>query len=181
MAKVLGVKALQAKTTIFLRDKLIDNKLTNDIGKFARDRIYSFTKSGKSLVTGAALKTLSTGYKKYRSKFEKANPGSVGKVFRPGKSNLTFTGQMLDALSYTARPIKKLIEVFVESTARQPLPSVKKGKPTINDPKSNAEVAREVSKKGRPFVGLDATGVKRIKQMIINDLRRKLKSNGLAK
>lgn len=181
MAKVFGVKNIQTKVEIFLRDKLIDNSLTNDIGKFAKERIYSFTKAGKSLVTGGALNSLSAGYIKYRKSFAKTNPGNTGKVFRPSKSNLTLTGQMLDALKYTARPLKKIVEVFVEPSARQPLPSTKKGKPAINDPKSNAQVAEEVSKKGRPFLGPDDAGVKRIKQMIINDTRRKLKGSGISK
>lgn len=118
------------------------------VGEFAVDTIYKRTKSGKSLDRAEngkpnPIKPLSESYKKFRKKNEKY---LVGEYATPKKSNLTFTGQMLDALKYKLQENK--IIVYINSTRRKPTIPGRSEKVGTNN-----AVAELVSEK-RPFLGI---------------------------
>ena len=129
----MAVKSVKVKNVAKTLEK-IDNLLTQSIkskkvlratGEFVTDRIYKFTKAGKSLVYGGAkLRPLYPLYVEQRKLYSKAG-GTKGRLFSPGRSNLTLTGQMLDALTYMLRTrgTNTEIEVFVKSTRRKPSPT----------------------------------------------------------
>lgn len=72
-----------------------------EIGDEAADRIRTRTRLGKGVDERGGdpfpLKALSPGYKEFRKK-KKAGPGKLSQFTSPGKSNLTFTGQLLDSI-----------------------------------------------------------------------------------
>lgn len=156
-----------------------NNALLGDVAVFIRDRIYQNTKRGyyagvrKNL---AKFRPLSQNYVEYRKSLlggEKKNAGGdrkkaikkFGEFFSPARSNLTMTGQMLDALDHSVNSSAGQISVFVKPTQRS----------DDGDEKlTNAEVAKRVQDE-RPFLRLDETGVERVKRMVIADLRRRLK------
>lgn len=130
------------------------------------------------------LKPLSPNYIKYRRELQrgaKSNASKAlkksglkklanslemrkfGEFFAPTRSNLTLTGQMLDALKTEIDAEAGQGTVYVDSTKR-----------TDSD-LTNAQVAQKVAEDGRPFLGLDLVGRDRIRRMVIADLRRKLK------
>lgn len=166
--------------------------LIGSIADFIRNRIFQFTKRGYSLgalkTTNVSsdnrragdarkLRPLSSNYIEFRkalnkqkrkmSKKTKQNqkPTTIrtGSFFSPTRSNLTLTGQMLDALDTKTDASKGLITVFVESSKRD------------GESLTNAEVAAKVANEGRPFLGLDRTGRDRVTRMVIAELRRQLK------
>ena len=144
-----------------------------EIASFVRSRIYAFTKRGLSLARNREnpdkIKALSPRYVKWRrSLSRKKAKVRTGYLFAPGRSNLTLTGQMLDALRQKATPAESTIEVFVENSRRR-----EAGR--YEDELTNAQVARKVAENGRPFLGLDRTGRDRIRRMVIAELRRALK------
>jgi hypothetical protein len=169
-----------------------DNKLLNELALYLKERVYSFTKRGKSLVTGDSLKPLSPGYVKWRRKLGSAkqkNPSKrrfdgfhtqhrlaifkkkkkrgtniqTGDFFSAARSNLTLTGQMLDALTTDVDTTIGQFKVTVKDNNRK------------DGEKTNLEVAKEVAKNGRPFLGVDAKGIDVMRRKVIADLRRKLK------
>ena len=117
-------------------------------------RILGFTRTGKSLVTESRLKPLSSSYRKFRNSFQ----GFKSQFFRPNKSNLTFTGQLLDSLKGTANVRKQRVQI--KPTGRR------------KDGLTNEQLAEYVAQQGRPFLGIDEKGLKRIEQIIKRDLRR---------
>jgi hypothetical protein len=179
VAKVLNVEKIQSKVR-FVLDKFISSKsLLEEIGKFSRERIYSFAKSGKSLFGNDdpnKIKPLSKGYINYRRKIEKVAP--VGPLFSPGRSNLTFTGQMLNALIYKIK--SKAVEVFVKDSPRDESPKLT-DKPRKGPRLTNAQVAAKLAKEGRPFIGMDRLGRERIKKIAIKELRKAIRSSRLHK
>lgn len=179
MARVINVEKIQSRVRVTLDKFLSSKSLLNKIGEFSRERIFSFAKSGKSLdsdETPEKMPSLSPGYMRYRAKVEKI--AQMGKFFSPRRSNLTFTGQMLDALTFKTK--SKKVEVFVEATARNDEPRLRKEKkkgPRLN----NAQVAAELAKRGRKFIGMDSLGQERIKKLVIKELRQALRSSRLHK
>lgn len=121
-------------------------------------RVQAFTRTGKSLFeNGAKLAPLSESYVKFRKRFK----GKTGEFFKPNKSNLTFTGQLIKSLKGSANVRKQSVSVF--PTGQR------------SDGKSNKEVAQNVADNGRPFLGLDDKGVQRMTQIAIRDIRRNIK------
>lgn len=191
MAKVLGVKELEAKVTLTLKDKITKGEVLEQIGSFVKNRIYQNTKAGKSLATGNSIKSLSPNYIKTRKRFQEWN--QVGDFFSPSRSNLTLTGQLLNAIAFRVNKIKSQVEVFVQDTLRKPTPPIpqkswvegrstkkyasKKPEPSL----TNKEVAKRVADKGRPFLGLDETGRDRVKLTLVQEIRKRLRQAGLNK
>ena len=146
-----------------LRDAITLNsavfKLT--IGKLARDLIYKRTKSGfgvDSISNTSAnkrrLAPLSSSYVKQRGKRQ-----SFGEFGSVRKSNLTLTGQMLDAISYEAKA--RGVRVYIDTSTRED------GKHT------NAEVAEFVQDAGRPFFILTQDELTVVVRAIERELRKK--------
>lgn len=165
-----------------------DNDLLKELADYLKERIYSFTKRGISLVTNDKLKPLSPGYVKWRrtlgsskqknparrrfdgfrqhrlGKKKKRNTNiQTGDFFSPARSNLTLTGQMLDALTTDVDTTIGQFKVTVKDNVRR------------DGEKTNLEVAKEVADNGRPFLGIDAKGMDIMRRKVIQNLRRKLK------
>lgn len=128
------------------------------IGKMARDLIYKRVKSGYGTsstdpitAVRTRLKPLSQSYIDQRKKNKKTF-GEFGSVKR---SNLTMTGQMLDAIRYEAN--SRSIRVYVDDSQR-------------DDGMTNAEVARYVQE-ARPFFVLTRDEL----TVLIREIERELK------
>lgn len=132
---------LKTILTNFIQTSL-GNKVKEKLAQFAIDRIYKRVKSGYGVTSDQApspaqyrLLPLSKLYKKQRARSKKL----TGDFATPNKSNLTFTGQMLDAIKY--KVTTKGFKIFIGKTAR------KEGN------QSNEDVAWNVSIH-RPFLAL---------------------------
>jgi hypothetical protein len=96
-------------------------------------------------------------------------------VFDAETSNLTFSGQMLDALEHSVRG--DLVFVEVADSNRRPysyVPTRGKNKGqqvNVKNTPSNKEVAKFLAEKGRTFLGLDEQS----KQIIANKIKRLLR------
>jgi len=127
------------------------------LSEFWTKRIQGFTRAGKSLVTGSKLKPLSLKYQAFRRTYK----GAKGELFKPNKSNLTFTGQMLASLKGYANYNTQTVRVTPTGSRTGG------GK--------NTDIAEYVTEQGRPFLGLDEKGKKRMSQIILRDIRRNFK------
>jgi len=140
----------------------------NKYGKLAAKQILTRTRKGRGVaetntVGGKTvkLKKLSSKYQDYRKRTKK-NMHSEAKV---KKSNLTYTGQLLDSLKVTKVNAKKG-SFRIEPTGRR------------KDGKTNKKVAEYVDKNGRPFLGLtsaDQLNINKLfKQTLTDSIRKRL-------
>lgn len=130
-----------------------DPDLLRSIGDKIIDVVYKRVKAGGGVIddtnpntSGTNLERLSDSYIKFRKK----NANKLGEFASPSRSNLTFTGQMLNALQ--SRVENDKVIVFVNDSAR-------------SDGKSNRDVANHV-RETRPFLAL-TLGEQRIVQQEI--------------
>lgn len=151
-----------------------DRHVLNEIGKFSVNRIQAFTRTGKSIVgeTPAALKPLSSSYKDFRKgkvTFWKSNGVTIAApfpsrrlrdvdsgFFRPTKSNLTFTGQMIKSLKFSVDTTRNSVLIRPHGAR-------------------NEKVAGYVTDQGRPWVGMDRVGRERIVQFLRRAIRERLR------
>jgi hypothetical protein len=169
------------------------------IARFTRDRIVAETRKGNDLTNngakqpelaegyiawrrtlanrGRALERVSKGSQKRKdlelvSRITERTPTPDPTFFRPSKSNLTLTGQLLNSIDYTVKATER--KIIIEPTGVR------------DDGKTNFEVAEELSKRktrlapfGRKFLGLDDRGFQRIRNLIVEAIRRLALKKGL--
>jgi len=136
---------------------LVPARILKQIEEFSVKRIKSFTRSGKSLpLERQPLAKLSEKYVQKRENYP-----SNAQLFKPKKSNLTYSGQLLESLNSRSNYKLQSVRVFVSGTR--------------DDGKLNTDVAEWVRLGGRPFLGLDTKGKDRIAEIIIRDFRRRIK------
>lgn len=203
MAKKGGISyRVKNIDSVFNAVRSIYNDLTTQteeldkIGKFTRDRIVAETRKGNDLTrNGAKQPELSEPYIAWRKgvvsarkiesgthkrgDFERAarisgknkiQPDST--FFKPSKSNLTLTGQLLNSIEYTVKASEN--KIVIEPTGVR------------DDGKTNKEVAERLAKSstrlapsGRKFLGLDERGFQRIRNLIVEAIRRLALKKGL--
>lgn len=197
--KVTGIDSVFNAVRAIYDDLTTQTKELDAIGKFAKDRIVAETRKGNDLTNdGGKQPELSEGYIGYRRRLggkvkalDRVSGGSTKKTdlekvstigiqtpipdstfFRPGKSNLTLTGQLLNSIDYKVKATQKTI--VIEPTGVR------------DDGKTNKEVAEELATRktrlapnGRKFLGLDDRGFQRIRNLIVEAIRRLALKKGL--
>lgn len=165
-----------------------DKKFKQSLGLFVKNMIYARTKLGQGVTStnsnpeqtkNVKLAKLSDSYIKQRQgklQFFTAKQGHVyaldkskkftpkkptlGKLGKPTKSNLTYSGQMLEAMSF--KITKTGAEIFIDNTSRDDDSNL-----------SNNELAEIVSD-ARPFMNLSKREHERVIQFITDEIDRRL-------
>ena len=146
--------------------KAIDRKLYDQIGKEASQLIRTRTRLGKGVSEVGSfekLKKLEGSTKKTRRKFKE----NLSELTTPNRSNLTATGQMLDAITH--KPTQKNVTITISGSRDREL--------TINySTKSNKRVADNVQKNGRVFFKLanvEITEIRRTIEQLLKEIIKK--------
>lgn len=157
-------KELERKLLELIRN-MVDGFFLQEVGSKMVDIIYKRVKSGggvqdDSVEPGTAkrkaLKKLSNSYKDVRKK-----KPPTGEFASAAKSNLTNTGQMLNAMNY--RVTSKGVTVYMANSGRSD------GKNT------NRKVAGYVAENGRPFFNITDGELRIIQQLFAKHITKKLK------
>ncbi len=187
-AKVNGLKNVFEAIDKIFENSTQKEKFLREIEDFVTLRVQAETRKGKDLSRdGADQPDLKPSYVAWRKSLEarasaldKISRGSlssknlslVAKItgrtptpdptfFKPEKSNLTLTGQLLKSLNSLVKPRARTVEVFVEGRR--------------DDGQTNAAVANDLASRGRTFLGLDKKGVTRIRKMVLDEIRRQIR------
>lgn len=164
--RIRNIGAIKKKIEKFLVTDL--KKKYDEIGEFAADRIQKETWKGKSLVTESKLPSLKKSTKiqrKHRSKMP-VNKGGFQphRFFKPDKSNVTQTGQMIESVKYKINNDGD-IEIAPSGSRSKSLGGG-------DEFSTNRELAADLQKRGFKFLGLDKRGRQRIRQILIREIRR---------
>ena len=170
-----------------VQNAIFDKRVTTRMAKLALQIVYKRTKSGKGIKgnSNPKLKPLSPSYKMQRSgkiafrtirgrvvPFHGVDdrPRTLGKYFKPEKSNLTYTGQLLESMIINAG--RFTFGVQIPNTPRQR----QKGN---HSPPSNSEVAGFVEQNGRAFFALSKGEIRIILFEYEKIIRKIIRQKGL--
>lgn len=165
--RIKNLKSIFNSIDKVLKDTASNQAMFGEIAKFAETRIVQQTRAGNDLSTGDKSEKqpeLSTGYIKFRQRVKsgKTDIKPDPQFFRPRSSNLTLTGQLLKSIRGTI--VKSKRQVVVEPTGGR------------DDKLTNKEVASDLAKRGRTFLGLDSIGIQRIRKIVLDVLRRNIRN-----
>jgi hypothetical protein len=179
MAKVrFDTSAATANAFKLLEKVKKDKTVMKEIGEFGVGRLKGQGKLGKPLNRSKKFKSLRPGSKAARramARFNKTDP-----VFNADKSNVTFTGQLWDGLTFIVK--KAGVVQYLFKGSRKPYRK-KDGSPVKQNAISsdNARLVKELIKLG--FIPFDKKGIesdpkflKRVNAIITRALRRVLRA-----
>lgn len=169
-ARIKNLKSVFNAVNRTFEKTVESSDLLNNIADFAETRVKQQTRIGKQLPAiddqGGVAKQppLSSGYIEFRKRVKegasKIKPDS--QFFRVRKSNLTLTGQLLE--SVRGRAIKSKRQIVIEPIGKR------------DDGLTNKQVASDLASRGRSFLGLDQTGIRRIRTLVLQVLRRNIRN-----
>lgn len=171
---VTGLKAVRSRLEKVFSEILKDSSQVNEIGDALAEEHKRLLRTGVSPATSSRLKPLTKETKKKRNYLSKYN--ATHEKFSAGKSNLTFTGQLVEAITFKfVNPNR--FDIFVKSDRREPY-SGKSGPYSSNIPNNipnNAEVAKYQKEMGRPMLGITEKMRGIVNRLVIRNLRRLLR------
>ena len=142
----------------------INNRVLKEIGRLATDIIKKRTRNGFGVAqpgrNARRLKGLSAGYVAFRKASSRLNSG----LTTPGKSNLTFTGALLDSLR-VVRVDKSRREININANNRRRPGGV-----------TNKDVAEFVTDQGRAFLNLSRRETELVARRFNRSFRQQFKS-----
>lgn len=149
-----------------------NDQMQKEIGETFVKRIQGAARSGKPLNNNGSFPELKETTKRIKELLKELNP--VDKSYKKGKSNVTFTGQFLDAITF--KVLRRGVQIFVEDSARFPVETLRG--PEKETP-NNADLDKDLRKRG--FKVYTAQGIKkndklakRLKSIVLRTLRRAL-------
>jgi hypothetical protein len=164
-----------------LEEKILQTqnaKFIELIAKLAKEILYRRVKSGYGVTDGDAdapakkkLDRLEKSTIAQRKARYAAKRGTFGSYFDPKKSNLTDTGQMLDAIEYSI--MRGSFKLTIADTKRKNLKGYKTKKSKML---TNLEVAGHVTDNGRPFFALTEDEQRILERRIEVETRKILRS-----
>jgi len=162
--KITGVKELGASAIKVLRAGIENDEALTELGDVVKKNIVGNARTGKDS-NGNPLKPLSKSWIDRKSQLAKANTPSA--FYRKNKSNLTFTGQLLDSFTFRVVKSKLLLEFFF-SGMRKPYRGLKKE--ALDGAKTNKELAAKLEEDRPILIVGDKT-----REILFNLVRRKLR------
>lgn len=177
--RIKNVKGALNAAKRLVDEALIDAREKVEV--FAVNRIVGETRRGKDLRNGGKQPDLSESYINLRSRIKsgkvKVEPAIKADVFRPRVSNLTLTGQLLNSVNSKINQLKQ-IEIFVDGSREDvKITDVKSGKEIVfrnsKKFKTNKGLAQDLAKRGRYFLGMDAKGIRNIRKIVLDEIRRR--------
>jgi hypothetical protein len=169
--KITGVNNIAKATqkTIGLINK--DKALFNDLGETVVTQIVSSAKAGRDL-NKTKFDNVSNSWRDRRVKLATVNNTDPLFQGKSKKSNLTFSGQLLNSFSFNLN-LNQLSLGFFFKGSRKKYKGLRKAE--LDGPATNAELAEEIEKT-RPFVFISQKLNQILTLKVIKALRRNLQN-----
>lgn len=168
--RVTNLKEVLSSFSRIFSTEIKSKELLTDIGNDSKVRIQQQTRLGKDLTKEKVPQPgLSDKYISFRRSLAKGikkknRNGTIIKpdpdFFKPNRSNLTLTGQLLKSLEISVNQSSG--EVSIRPSGQR------------DDGFMNEDVARDLKAQGRTFLGLDNVGIQLIKKRILDEIRREI-------
>lgn len=193
--KIKNLKGVRKNIEGLLKKVVTSKKMLNEVGKFSRDRIVFNARTGKSLEgnnSANKFRGLSDFTIALRKAIKDTDPSLVDNTFfKSSRANVTLTGQLLKNLDYKVNKSSVFVvtsgvrsKINFTQLARQARLKFgsKDDRAKIlgfaaanlqkNQATNNNQVYTNLKKLGFGFLGMDKTGITRIKNIVLQEYRR---------
>lgn len=167
---IQGLQNIRSRIEKVFNEVLKDKANADEIGNAISEEHKRMIRTGKSPADGNSFKKLAKSTVKRRDWLAKYN--ATHEKYSKGKSNLTFTGQLVEAITFKFDGRNKY-DIYVDGTRREPYRG-KSGSYSSNIP-NNQEVAKHQRQQGRPMLGITEKMRGIVNRLMIRNLRRLLR------
>jgi len=186
MAKVQikNLKSVLGSIETAFTESLRKTELYESIGDFAVKRIQRETRSGRDLSRdGQPIQDTAESTKNIKELIAsgkiKMNP-SKPRFFRPQVSQVTQTGELLDSLDYKFIRSSRELEISPTGSRKKTSYTWRKSGEKVkflsdDHIDSNKGLAKDLAKRGFTFLGIDNKGIRRIRKLVLDEIRRIIK------
>lgn len=150
--------------------KALDKPTLDTIGAQVLDLTRKDIRAGNNHKTGQKLPKLGDSWIERRKRIAPRN--ELGPGFSPRRSNLTFSGQFLNYMSY--KTVFKEVKIFFLDARRRPYRGVKNNE-LAGRGLSNKKLAQYHSERIGPFMGLTPEAKERVRLIIARRLNQLLR------
>lgn len=152
-------------------DRVVNRAITKDIVNKSVKPILDSIKSGKNPKTGRDFKSLDPKTVKRRKRLATVNKTSSN--YSPARSNVTFTGELLDSINAKFKKFKKLgrITIFAKGT-HSPYKLIKGGR---TKSVKNQKIIQGLEAKGFKVLDISKKNIELMKKELIKLLKKKFK------
>lgn len=166
-------------------EKLFNTTLEQDVflekvANYAKTEVVAQTRIGKDLSEeGQPIKGHSEGTTRFRKRIAEGRISDVVidlDFFRAGKSNITFSGQLLNSIKYFIFKNKKQIEI--RPTGQRFKTGTAKYFKNSDELDTNAAVAADLRSRGFTFLGLADKQIRFIRKLVLDEIRRAIRRRG---
>jgi hypothetical protein len=162
---------LTAKTKA-IRDEAVSREVLTEIGESLVRLNRKNARTGKA-GDGSSFPPLSEKWKIERDKLSKVNDTHL--AFGRGRSNATFTGQLIDAIDYEIDETQKSVTVDFNPTTRNQYTGLE-GKKIGKPGQTNSEVAESFLSRGVKILGMSQEMRDRVNFILTAAIRKLLNS-----
>lgn len=164
--------SLSAKTKA-IRDKAVSREVLTEIGETLVRLNRKNARTGKA-GDGSSFPPLSQKWKIERDKLSKVNNTHL--AYGRGRSNATFTGQLIDAIEYEVDEHQKTVTIDFEPSVRNQYTGLEGGK--IGKPgQTNLDVAENFLERGIKILGMSQEMRDRVNFILTYAIRKLLNSS----
>lgn len=165
-----SIKNVEKSVRTTFRKVISNNKMLGEIGDIIVTDVVEQTRNNEKSIPNKMkdLPLLRESWIKRRDIL--SNYNQTNEAYDSGRSNLTFTGQLLDSLTWAITRAGQL-KVYFQGI-HKPYKSVKKKKP-LGKEITNEQLAKYVSKT-RPFVGVRPAIRLRVSRLVKSYMKRAL-------
>lgn len=177
IVKITGVEEVKKNLLKYVHDQTRDNTLLNDAGKEAVDQIRKRTQAGIEDYKQPKLSDLTIEIRKLLAR----NNGQ-GAFYNDKRSNLTFSGQLLRALTFKIDAKNSVVTLFLQEGRYKILPlsqnEAKVMYETIIDRDHNATNSQRKNPKDKVRTAAIAIASRPQKEKTNKQIRQELAENG---
>lgn len=169
--KEQDIKNVEASVRSAFEKAIRSKQMLNEVGQVVVEDVVEQTRRREKSIPNKLkdLKLLKESWIRRKTKLAQYN--NADPEYQEGRSNLTFTGQLLNSFKWAVTGPGKL-KLFFDGIHK---PYKDKDGKAVGKPITNEELAGYVAKQGRPFVGVRPVIERRIGRIVRSYVRRALK------
>jgi hypothetical protein len=166
--KISGITEAKNSALKFLNETAKDKSFLDSIGQLTADQIRNRTRAG---LDEYKQDDITTYTKDRRAALIKSGNAFDSKIVKPNKSNLSMSGQLLDAIKFRVNNSISEVTIFL-SQKREAYKGRFKDK--LENKKNNIEIKNDLEDQGRKFFFISDKLTALLESKIASELRRKL-------
>jgi hypothetical protein len=164
-----SLKNVEANVVTAFKKVIANKQMLDEVGQTIVTDVVEQTRNERSIPLGKELRLLKEGWITRKARITSVNQPDPN--YEEGKSNLTFTGQLLNSFTWAIESVGVIKLFFKDNHKPYNILGERKKQPA---PLANEDLAKYIAESGRPFVGVRPTIKRRINRIVKTYLKRAL-------